>query len=96
MFNARKKIAKPAGAEPTEFEAAVAQALFDLEATNAELKTELRDLFITGAREIDVSPTRKAVMITVRASLQRRWHSRLKNKYVLAPSRVRTVSDGRP
>lgn len=65
MFNARKKIAKAAGVEPTEFEAQVAQALFDLEATNAELKTELRDLYITGAREIDVSPTRKAVLIQV-------------------------------
>lgn len=73
MFNARKKIAKPAGAEPTEFETSVAQALFDLEATNTELKTELRDLYVCGAREIDVSPTRKAVLIQVRERARDAW-----------------------
>ena len=65
MFNARAKISKPAGVDATEFEQSVAQALFDLEATNSELKSELRDLYIAGAREIDISPTRKAVLIQV-------------------------------
>lgn len=41
------------------------KALFDLEATNAELKADLRDLYINGAREVDISKTRKAVVITV-------------------------------
>lgn len=42
------------------------QALFDLEATNAELKAELRDLYITGAREIELqAANRKAIIIHV-------------------------------
>lgn len=56
-----KKIVKEKGAQPDEFEESVAQALFDLEATNAELKTDLRDLFITSAKEIDVTGTSRFV-----------------------------------
>jgi Ribosomal protein S7e len=41
------------------------QALFDLEATNAELKSDLRDLYITSAQEVDVSSGRKAIIIHV-------------------------------
>ena len=46
------------------------QALFDLEATNSELKQDLRDLYITSAAEIDVGSTRKAIVIHVRLLLQ--------------------------
>ena len=38
MFTARRKIVKPAGAEPDEFEQSVAQALFDLEMSSSDLK----------------------------------------------------------
>lgn len=42
------------------------QALFDLEATNNELKSDLRDLYITAAKEIDVAGTsRKAIIVHV-------------------------------
>lgn len=42
------------------------QALFDLEATNNELKADLRDLYITAAREIDVAgSSRKAIIVHV-------------------------------
>lgn len=42
------------------------QALFDLEATNAELKADLRDLYITSAKEVDVANgARKAIIIHV-------------------------------
>jgi small subunit ribosomal protein S7e len=38
-----------------------------LEATNAELKGDLRDLYITSAREIDIhNTTRKAIIVHVR------------------------------
>ena len=51
------------------FSAWLLQALFDLEATNQELKSDLRDLYITGAAEIDVgSSSRKAIIIHVRLS----------------------------
>jgi len=47
------------------------QALFDLEATNTELKGDLRDLYITSAREIDIhNTTRKAIIVHVRAAVQ--------------------------
>lgn len=42
------------------------QALFDLEATNNELKAELRDLYITSAKEVDIPGTsRKAIIVHV-------------------------------
>lgn len=41
------------------------QALFDLEANNAELKSDLKDLYITSAREIDISGSRKSIIIHV-------------------------------
>jgi hypothetical protein len=42
------------------------QALFDLEATNNELKPYLRDLYITSAKEIESGAARKAIVIQVR------------------------------
>ncbi|XP_047317071.1 40S ribosomal protein S7-like [Impatiens glandulifera] len=65
MFTSMKKIHKDKGAEPTEFEETVAQALFDLENTNPELKSDLKDLFINSALQVDVSGNRKAVVIHV-------------------------------
>ncbi|XP_020578231.1 40S ribosomal protein S7 [Phalaenopsis equestris] len=65
MFTARKKIHKEHDAEPSEFEESVAQALFDLENTNQELKSDLKDLFINSAVQIDVSGNRKSVVIHV-------------------------------
>jgi small subunit ribosomal protein S7e len=49
--------------------ACVLQALFDLEATNNELKADLRDLYITSAKEVDAG-TRKAIIVHVSAHLQ--------------------------
>jgi len=46
------------------------QAVFDLEATNAELKSDLRDLYITKAEEIDGKSGRKAIIIHVRFPCQ--------------------------
>ena len=75
MFTARKKILKDKGEKPDDFEESVAQALFDLEATNTELKVELRDLYITGARKIDLQGTsRKAVIIHVPYRLLGAYH----------------------
>lgn len=74
MFTARKKIVKERGVEPDELEEQVAQALFDLEATNAELKGDLRDLYIAAAREVDVSASRKAILIHVPYRLLKNFH----------------------
>lgn len=51
----------------TQLPAVAAQALFDLEATNQELKSDLRDLYITSAKEVDVAGgARKAIIVHVR------------------------------
>jgi hypothetical protein len=46
MYSSRKKIQKDNDVEPIEFEDTVAQYLFDLENTNKELKSDLKDLYI--------------------------------------------------
>ncbi|KAK8537044.1 hypothetical protein V6N13_041997 [Hibiscus sabdariffa] len=65
MYTSRKKIHKDKDVEPTEFEESVAQAFFDLENTNTDLKSDLKDLYINSAIQIDVSGGRKAVVIHV-------------------------------
>eukprot|EP00891_Asterochloris_glomerata_P004952 jgi/Astpho2/4952/Aster-06687 len=65
MFAGRRKIVKEQGKQPDSFEDSVAQALFDLEATSTELKADLKDLYITAAKEVDVGQGRKAIIIHV-------------------------------
>ncbi|KAG2541472.1 hypothetical protein PVAP13_9NG711700 [Panicum virgatum] len=59
MYTARKKIQKEKGLEPSEFEDSVAQAFFDLENSNQELKSDLKDLYINNAIQMDVAGNRK-------------------------------------
>ncbi|KAL6007445.1 40S ribosomal protein [Asimina triloba] len=80
MYTVNKKIHKDKDVEPTEFEESVAQALFDLENTNQELKGDLKDLIINSAVQIDVTGNRKAVVIHVPFRLRkacRKIHVRL-------------------
>ncbi|KAG5618946.1 hypothetical protein H5410_018770, partial [Solanum commersonii] len=80
MYTSKQKIHKDKDAEPSEFEVSVGQALFDLENTNQELKSELKDLYINSAVQIDVSGNRKAVVIHVPYRLRkafRKVHVRL-------------------
>ncbi|CAN6717501.1 unnamed protein product [Malus baccata var. baccata] len=80
MYTSRKKISKDNNAEPTEFEESVAQAVFDLENTNQELKSDLKDLYINSAIQVDVSGSKKAVVIHVPYRLRkayRKIHVRL-------------------
>ncbi|WOL18480.1 40S ribosomal protein S7 [Canna indica] len=80
MFTARRKIQKDKGAEPTEFEDSVAQAFFDLENGNPELKSDLKDLYINSAVQLDIAGNRKAVVVHVPYRLRkayRKIHVRL-------------------
>ncbi|KAJ6810613.1 40S ribosomal protein S7-like [Iris pallida] len=80
MFTASRKIQKEKGLEPTEFEDSVAQAFFDLENTNQELKSDLKDLYINSAIQIDVAGNKKAVIVHVPFRLRkgfRKIHVRL-------------------
>ncbi|XP_019173116.1 PREDICTED: 40S ribosomal protein S7 [Ipomoea nil] len=80
MYTALQKIHKDKDVEPSEFEETVAQAFFDLENTNQELKSDLKDLYINSAVQIDISGNRKAVVIHVPYRLRkafRKIHLRL-------------------
>eukprot|EP00955_Chlamydomonas_euryale_P045154 353077-Chlamydomonas_euryale.AAC.11 len=66
------------------------QALFDLEATNQELKADLRDLYITGAREVDVhGANRKSVVVHVSHS-----PCYLCERLQQAPTNTRRIENG--
>lgn len=47
------KIVKKGNTEPDQFELSIAQALLELE-NNSDLKTQLRELYITKAKEIEL------------------------------------------
>ncbi|KAL7681857.1 putative ribosomal protein S7e [Plasmopara halstedii] len=59
------KISKPEGQTPDEFEVQVAQELSNLEQSAAEIKNDLKDLYITAAKQVDISSGRKAIVIFV-------------------------------
>jgi hypothetical protein len=71
------KIARTANAptgSPDEIETNVAQALVDLENNVPELKTELRPLQISAAREVDVRGGKKAIVIFVPVPQLKAFH----------------------
>eukprot|EP01085_Mycamoeba_gemmipara_P004534 Mycagemm_TRINITY_DN11193_c0_g1::TRINITY_DN11193_c0_g1_i1::g.4534::m.4534 type:complete len:199 gc:universal TRINITY_DN11193_c0_g1_i1:52-648(+) len=75
-FTGRTKIKKDGNTKPDATEELVAQALYDLELTgNSDLKADLRDLHIAGAKEIDVSGGTKAIVISVPFPLLKRFKS---------------------
>jgi small subunit ribosomal protein S7e len=62
---ARSKIVKKDGAAPTAIETRVAAELAAIEANNAALKNDLRTLYISAAREIEIDGGRKAIVVVV-------------------------------
>lgn len=60
--------------EPDEFEASVAQELLNLEMTSTELKSSLRDLFITAAKDVDCGGGHKAIILYVPYKLLKSFH----------------------
>jgi small subunit ribosomal protein S7e len=68
MASVQNKIYRTANAvntKPDEIELSVAQALVDLENSVGDLKTELRPLQISAAREVDVRGGKKAIVVFV-------------------------------
>ncbi|KAJ8903373.1 hypothetical protein NDN08_004481 [Rhodosorus marinus] len=73
MADVRHKIHKENGAEPDILEEAVAHAMLELEESSAESWEDLREIFITGAKEIDVG-SKKAVVVFVPFRLLQKVH----------------------
>ena len=79
MFNSSfvKKVVKPDGSKPSDFENKVGTELFNLEMSASEIKAELRDLYIVSAVEVPVGPPaadKKAIIITVPFKLLKAFH----------------------
>lgn len=71
------KISRSANAPttaPDEIEQSVAQALIDLENNVPELKSDLRPLQISAAREVDVRGGKKAIVIFVPVPQLKAFH----------------------
>lgn len=62
-------------APPSEIEQQIAQALLDLEQNVPELKTELRQLQISSAKEVDAKGGKKAVVIFVPVPQVKAFHT---------------------
>lgn len=85
MSTAAGKILRTANAPktaPDEIELTVAQALLDLENNVADLKSELRPLQISAAREIDVKGGKKAIVIFVPVPQVKAFH-KIQGRFVL-------------
>ncbi|KAL7749267.1 ribosomal protein S7A [Sorochytrium milnesiophthora] len=73
-MSARNKIVKAAGKPVKDIEMSVAQALFDLENNNNELRADLRALQITAAIEAEVGKGRKAIVVFVPFPQLKQFH----------------------
>ncbi|KAJ3269083.1 40S ribosomal protein [Terramyces sp. JEL0728] len=73
-MSVRTKIIKPAGQQPDDLELSVAQNIYDLEHNVAELKTDLRGLQFTSAKEVEIGHGRKAIIIFVPVPQLRSFH----------------------
>jgi len=77
VMSVQHKILRTANAPatpPDETEIAVAQALVDLENSVPDLKSELRPLQISAAREVDVRGGKKAIVLFVPVPQLKAFH----------------------
>nr|ACV20964.1 small subunit ribosomal protein 7 [Mononchoides sp. RS5441] len=94
------KIIKPDGKPVTDLEKQIAQALSDLE-TNADIKNQLRELYITGVKEVEIG-NKKVIIVYVpvpqlkqfqknQVRIVRELEKKLGGKHVLIVARRRIL-----
>jgi len=96
MSSYQSKISRTANAPltpPDETEQTVAQAILDLENNVPELKSELRVLQISAAREVDVKGGKKAIIIFVPVPQLKAFH-KIQQRFVLAGTSGRASTPG--
>ena len=67
--------ASTATTAPSDLDLQVAKALFDMQASNAELGADLRLLQIYGAKEVELGGSRKAIVLSVPVPQLKAWRS---------------------
>jgi small subunit ribosomal protein S7e len=63
-FTSLRKIKKTKG-EPDEIEKKIAQAIFDIEVNNKDLKTDLQPIYFVAAKEVVINKKKNAIVIFV-------------------------------
>merc|ERR1712168_487982 len=72
-INMFSKIVKANGEQPDELEKSIGEALLDLE-VNSDLKNQLRELYITSAKELEIGGNKKCIIIFVPVPLLRSFN----------------------
>eukprot|EP01087_Luapelamoeba_hula_P004246 TRINITY_DN14185_c0_g1_i1.p1 TRINITY_DN14185_c0_g1~~TRINITY_DN14185_c0_g1_i1.p1 ORF type:complete len:219 (-),score=48.50 TRINITY_DN14185_c0_g1_i1:69-725(-) len=74
VFTGKRKIVKEKGQTPDALEKSVANALYELENNAPELTADLKELFISGARQVDLGKGKSAIVVFVPFRLLRAFH----------------------
>ncbi|KAL0476827.1 ribosomal protein S7 [Acrasis kona] len=73
MLTALRKIHKSKDQTPDELETQIAQAIFDLEVNNKDLKAELQPLTFSSAKEVKVGKDKSAIIVFVPVRQIQAW-----------------------